>query len=129
MTFLGFGLESKLSDSQFSKCSESHQQGTGLGTIITFALFAICYKDFFDCFETYPALRAPLSERGGCRITTIFETIGYILNGVIFLSRGYIEGERAGAIIMCASPFSINVTSELTEDMLYKHNQLICRVL
>ena len=59
--------------------SESHQQGTGLETIITIALFAICYKDFFDCFETYPALRAPLSERGGCRITTIFATICYEL--------------------------------------------------
>ena len=45
--------------------SESHQQGIGLGTIITIALFVISYKDFFDCFETYPVLRAPLSERGG----------------------------------------------------------------
>ena len=34
--------------------SESHQQGAGLETIITIALFAIFYKDFFDCFETYP---------------------------------------------------------------------------
>ena len=34
--------------------SESHQQGSCMGTIITIALFAIFYKDFFDCFETYP---------------------------------------------------------------------------
>ena len=78
--------------------SESHQQGTGLGTIITFAQFAIFYKDFLNCFETYPALRAPLSERGGCRITTIFATIGYIVNSMVFLTRGYIEGE-ADAVV------------------------------
>ena len=58
--------------------SESHQQGTSLETIITFALFAIFYKDFFDCFETYPALRAPLSERGGCRITIFYISVSYI---------------------------------------------------
>ena len=78
VTFLGFGLESKLSDSQLSKCSESHQQGAGLGKGITFALFAICYKDFLIVFETYPALRAPLSERGGCRITILYISIGCV---------------------------------------------------
>ena len=42
---------------------------------------------------------ASLSERGGCRITTIFETIGYILNGVIFLSHGYIEAESKQKVL------------------------------
>ena len=54
-------------------------RAASLGRGITVAQFAISYKDFFDCFETYPALRAPLSERGGCRIATIFATIGYKL--------------------------------------------------
>ena len=32
-----------------------------------------------------------LYKRGGCRITTIFATIGYTLNSIIFLTCGYIE--------------------------------------
>ena len=64
--------------------TKSHQQGACLGTIITFAQFAIFYKDFLivskhtQPFEERHWGSSPLFEKGGFRIATDYISVSFV---------------------------------------------------
>ena len=76
----------------FRKSSAGGRPGNDNNLCISIRTFLIVSKHT-PPFEEHHWGSSPLSERGGCCITTIFATIGYILNSIVFLTRGYIEGE------------------------------------